>query len=440
MAAFQDPAAPEATQDREGPRPPPLVAPVLRPVALFAAVALAFLGNGLLGTLVSVRATLEGIGDAVIGLIMSSFFLGYFAGSVIAPRIIQRVGHIRSFAALASIASGLALALPIFVDPLAWVALRLASGACFAGMLIVVESWLNAAAPTHLRGRTLAVYNIVVYLAWAGSQQLLPLAPAAGFTLFCLVSILFSFSLVPVTLSRADMPGTVLARRSGLRQLVAISPTAVAGAVALGAGMGAFWGMAPSWGEQVGLARESLATLLGLVLLGALVLQWPLGWLSDLVDRRVVLGASLLVAAGAALALMQVDPGRTGLLFALAAALGAFAMPGYALCVAHANDQVDREELVAVSSALILLYGAGSAAGPFLAGLAMTHLGPSALFGVVAACLLAAGLYAATRRLAAPAAPDRRKADYVAVPQTSHTALSMHREGTGEPDLDRAPT
>lgn len=268
-----------------------------RPTALFTAVALAFLGNGLQGTVVSVRASLEGMPDAAIGLMMSSFFLGYFGGSILAPRIIQQVGHIRSFAALASIASGLALALPIFPNPVAWIALRLASGACFAGMLIVVESWLNAAASAHQRGRVLAAYNIVVYIAWAASQPLLTLAPASGFVPFCLVSILFSLSLVPVTLTRADTPGTVLAERSGVARVLAVSPTAAVGAVALGAGMGAFWGMAPSWGAQTGLPRESLATLLSLVLVGALALQWPLGWVSDLVDRRVVLGASLLVAA-----------------------------------------------------------------------------------------------------------------------------------------------
>jgi predicted MFS family arabinose efflux permease len=306
-------------------------------------------------------------------------------------------------------------------------------------MLIVVESWLNAAAPAHQRGRVLAAYNIVVYLAWAASQPLLTLAPASGFVLFCLVSILFSFSLVPVTLARADTPGTVLAERSGVARVLAVSPTAVVGAVALGAGMGAFWGMAPSWGAQAGLPRESLATFLGLVLVGALALQWPLGWVSDLVDRRVVLGASLLVAALAAVAFLAIDTADVAVLFGLALVLGGFAMPGYALCVAHANDQVGRDEVVAVSSALILFYGAGSAAGPFLAGLAMNFFGPVALFAFVAVCLAVAGLYAATRRVSAPAALDLEKTGYVAVPQTSHSALSMHRHGTGEPDQDRAP-
>src|SRR6056297_1414214 len=370
--------------------------------ALFAAAALAFLGNGLQSTLTGVRASAEQMPNQTIGLVMSSFFLGYLVGSLLAPHLIQRVGHIRTFAAFASTASGLALAFPIFVDPAVWIGLRLLNGACFAGMLIIVESWLNAGSSSAVRGRTLAAYGIVVYLAWALSQPLLTVAPPGGFVLFCLVSMLLSFSLVPLALTRAGTPGTVLADRVGLRRLFSVSPTAVVGSLSLGLGVSAFWGMAPAWGEQVGLPYERLSSFLSTVLLGALVLQWPLGWLSDLLDRRLVLGLSLLSAMAAAAVLWAIAGNGTPFLFTLAFLLGGLAMPSYALCVAHANDHVDTNEVVAVSSGLLIVYGAGSAAGPVLASLAMNLLGPSWLFAVVGFWLLVAGAYALSRMVMEP--------------------------------------
>lgn len=413
----------------------------LQYAALFLAVALAFLGNGLQGTLTGIRASQEGLSSLAIGLIMSSFFLGYFAGSIVAPRLIRQVGHIRAFAALASIASGVTLAFPIFISPGAWIVFRLIGGACFAGMLIVVESWLNAGSSSAVRGRVLAAYNLVVYVAWGASQQLLNLAPAAGFTLFCVVSILFSLSLVPVTLSRAGQPGVVKAERSALRRLAEVSPTAVAGTFCLGAAMAAFWGMAPSWGEGQGLSESTLAAFLSIVLVGALALQWPLGWLSDLLDRRLVLTVALLAGAGVAAALYVKGAGGGLPLYALGFLLGASAMPGYALCVAHANDQIASEEVVTVSSGLILLYGAGSAVGPLSASLVMTQFGPDSLHLAVAAWLVLPAAYAALRALRGPEGlPRPEKTGYVSVlPQTSHPSMSMHSKGTGEPEEEPAP-
>lgn len=407
--------------------------------ALFVAAALAFLGNGLQSTVTSLRASLENMGDAVIGLIMSAFFVGFVIGSVLAPRLIHRVGHIRAFAALASITSGAALMFPLVISPFVWIVLRLVAGACFAGMVIVVESWLNSRAEQRQRGRVMAAYGVILYAAWAGSQLLLRLSPAEGFVLFCLVSIAFSFALVPVTLTRADSPGVVHADRSSLRRLMAISPAAVVGAGILGLSMGAFWGMAPRYGESIGLDQATLSTFLTSVLVGALVLQWPLGWLSDLVDRRLVIAGGAVLGAMASLGLAFTGATSEMAFVGLGFALGGLVMPLYSVCVAHANDNVDADEVVAASSGLILVYGVGSVAGPFLASLLMLWLSQAWLFVLIAVCLVGAAAYTVLRILRTAPPPEAEKFGYVSVPQTSHQVLAMHRHGKGSPEGKRAP-
>ncbi len=408
----------------------------LQSAALLAAVALLTLGNGLSSTVVGVRGGVEGMAQATIGVVMSAFFLGFVAGSIWAPRLVQAVGHIRTFAALASLASAAALGFVLVVEPLAWVLLRAIGGACYAGMVIVVESWLNASTDRAHRGRVLALYGVVFYGAWAASQQLLNLAPASGFALFCLVSILLSLALVPITLTRADVPGVVEADRAPLRRLFQISPLGLAGAFTLGVAMSAYWGMAPSFGQAVGMSEATISLFLTATLVGALAAQWPLGRLSDRTDRRrVVLAATLLAGLAAAGLAAAVD--RPAAFVALAVVLGGAAMPLYSLCVAHVNDQIDQREVVAAASALILVYGVGSAIGPFAASVVMGLLGPRGLFAFMAA-VLAVFLGYGLHRLVVAAAPAE-KDTYVSVPQTSHAVLPLHEHSPDATAGRRAP-
>lgn len=411
----------------------------LKATALLLAVALLVLGNGLQATLVGVRGGIEGMAEETIGLVMSAYFVGFVLGSIYVPSLIQRVGHIRTFAALASVASAAALGFAIFVGPIPWLLLRAVTGACYAGMVIVTESWLNAGTTRSHRGRVLALYSLVYYAAWAGSQPLLNVAPVNGFVLFSLVSILFSLALVPITLTRAGIPGVVEADRARLRRLHAISPLGLAGAFALGLAVGAFWGMAPTFGQQIGLSESEISLFLMLALLGALMLQWPLGWVSDSVDRRwIVVGAcsaATLCSAGLAVA-WEVGP---ILLYPLVLLAGGFAMPVYSLCVAHVNDQIESGEVVAAASGLILVYGLGSAVGPFAASLLMGQAGPGGLFIFMAGVLGAFALYGLWRmKVSAPPEQDRKES-YVSVPQTSHAVLPLHEHAPRETRGRTAP-
>ncbi|WP_375565814.1 MFS transporter [Oceaniradius stylonematis] len=410
-----------------------------RASALLLAVALLVLGNGLQATVVGIRGGMEGMAEETIGLIMSAYFVGFVAGSLYIPGLIQKVGHIRTFAALASIASAAALGLVIFVGPVSWLSLRIVTGACVAGMVIVTESWLNAGTTRDQRGRVLATYGVVFYAAWAGSQALLNMASADGFLLFALVSILFSLALVPITLTRAGVPGVVEADRANLKQLYAISPLGLVGAFVLGVSVGAFWGMGPTFGQQIGFSDTQISVFLMLALVGALILQWPLGWTSDRIDRRLIIVGSCCVAAACSAAMAVAWDESKGLLFALAMLLGAFAMPVYSLCVAHVNDQIETGEVVAAASGLILVYGLGSVAGPFCASLLMGQVGPSGLFVFLAGAFGLFSLYGLWRLWLSEALGQGKKDSYVSVPQTSHAVLPLHKHSPEQTYGRRAP-
>lgn len=257
--------------------------------ALLFGIGLLVLGNGLQGTLLGVRAGLEGFRQETIGLMMSAYFAGYVAGSIWCPRLIDQAGHIRVFAALASIASAATLTHALTIEPTSWTFLRALNGACYAGLGIVTESWLNGHAAPGRRGQLLAIYGVVTMGAWAASQLLLNLADPAGFVLFCLVSVLLSLALVPIALTRAAVPVTADQSRVSLKKLYTISPLGFAGCLLTGLAMSAFWGMGPTFAQQIGLNNIHLSLFMAAPIVGAVVLQWPLGWVSDQIDRRGVI-------------------------------------------------------------------------------------------------------------------------------------------------------
>jgi len=401
---------------------------------LLAGGALLTLGNGLQGTLVAVRADIEGFGELVTGLVMAAYFVGFVAGSLVTPYLVERAGHIRVFAALASIASAATLAHILHVDPWSWAVLRAANGWCYAGVVMVVESWLNGAATRRTRGRVLSIYGSVVIGAWASSQGLLVLADPLGFELFCLVSILISLSLVPVTLSRAQAPSNPKALTLKLRRLWRVSPLGLVGAFASGLAMSAFWAMGPVYARALGLDQGGVALFMGVTMAGAMVLQWPVGAVSDRIDRRlVVLGAAL--AAGLLALVLGVGGGSQDgrVLIAVAFAFGGLAIPIYSICVAQTNDYLEPEELVTAAGGLLLLYGIGSMIGPACAGALMARLGPLALFVWTGTILLAVAVFAATRMLSGRPVPEATRGEYRSVPRTTQAALALDPRGDGDP-------
>lgn len=374
--------------------------------ALLLGVALLLLGSGLQGTLLGIRGSIEAFPPLVIGIIMTAYYVGFIAGCMFGALMIERVGHIRAFAVFASIASATAVIFPVALDPVSWIVLRAVTGACFAGLYMVIESWLNERIPNEHRGRLLAVYMIVNLSAIAGAQQLLNLADPAGYALFILSSVLVSVALVPVALTTTTVPAAVPTDRMRLSEIYSVSPLGVIGALGIGLANGAMWGLIPLAGIQSGLSTPQIATLMSVIVLGGVVFQWPIGRLSDLIDRRhVIIGASLIMAF-AGLALFFVSPFDHLSTLALGFVLGGMNLVVYPLCAAHINDRIEHEDLIHASAALLLVFGVGAALGPLLGGLVMQGFGPLSLYlyiSLVSFLLVGFGIYRLTVRSATPA-------------------------------------
>ena len=404
--------------------------------ALLLAAAILLTGNGLQSTLISVRANIEGFPTALIGMQMSAYFAGFVLGCRINPSFIKSVGHIRTFVALASVASASALAHSIIVDVTVWSILRAITGFCFAGLFMIIESWINERATNSTRGRILSVYRIVDLLALTVGNALLVIANPASFELFALISILISLALVPVALTRSPAPKPIQTAKLDIPRLYAVSPAAAIAAPMGALANAAFWAMGPVYAQRLGHDSGTIAAFMSAAIIGAALLQWPLGWLSDRVDRRKVMVGSSLAGALCAFALAQFGASSTTLMLLFGGLVGAFIIPMFGLSAAHANDLSEPDSAVATNGGLLLLHGCGSVVGAAMGGVIISIAGPSSLFdyiGSVYVLLAAVCLYRILRR--APA-PDEKKAPFVPVPKSAAPTvfeIAQEEAEEGEP-------
>ncbi len=363
---------------------------VLSISSLLLGAALLLIGNGLAGTLLALRGSLVGWSDGLIGLIMSAYFAGFLSGTYIAPVVILRVGHIRAFALFAAVAAATALLHALFVNPIAWAALRIVTGSCLVGLYMVIESWLNTQAPAGQRSRVFATYMAVNFLALAIGQNLIQLYAPSGFEPFAIVAILLSLSLVPIMLTRVSQPVPVQQPRLRWHTLYRASPSAISGAFGSGLAMSAFWGLAPVMAQHLLGNSAGIAALMTATILGGALVQWPVGYWSDHVDRRRML--AMLAGGASLLALLAFAIGDLApwLLYATMFAFGGLAFTIYPVSIALANDFLAREDTLQGASTMLFVHGIGAAAGPSVAGLLMLLCGPRGLllhFAVVLAVL-----------------------------------------------------
>jgi MFS family permease len=265
--------------------------------ALLLGVAILFFGNGLQGVLLPVRATLEAFATTSIGLIASAYSAGFMVGCFCMPYIVRRVGHIRTFAVCAAIAASVVLLMVLAVHPVVWIPLRALSGICFAGLFMVIESWLNERATSINRGQVLAVYMVINLTAVTIGQMILPLGDPAGFSLFALTAIAITLALVPVGLTTSSAPQPLREVRLRLRRLYAMSPVGVVGGFFVGLANGAFGGLGAVFATQIGLSITGVALFMSASLVGGALAQLPIGRVSDRTDRRKVIVAVCVLAA-----------------------------------------------------------------------------------------------------------------------------------------------
>jgi len=342
--------------------------------ALLAGIGFMMLGNGLQGTLLGLRATMEGFPTFITGIIMSGYYVGIFAGSMIAPRLVSRVGHIRVFAALASMASISILVHGIHVSAWSWTAMRFVTGLSYAGLYVVAESWLNDRASNETRGQVLSVYMVITTLGLGGGQFLLNLSNPMHIELFVLVSIIVSVGLIPILLTARPAPTFGTTSNMSLMELYRASPLAVISNCLTGMAHGTIFGLGSVYAAQELQSIELVSLFMACFLLGSLIFQWPIGWLSDRINRRVTIAGLCGLAVLTCIAAILVDQGSVSY-FAIIVVLGGAAMPMYSLSIAYANDRLEPEQIVPASGSLVMVAGIGLSLGPILISYLMGQFG-----------------------------------------------------------------
>lgn len=406
--------------------------------SLLLSYGLLLLANGLFGTLLGVRSKIEGFETEIVGLIMAAYFLGLLQGALRAVNVVAAVGHIRAFAAFASMMSVTALLHVVVVDPIVWCVLRFVSGFCMAGMILVTESWLNARSTNRTRGQVMAFYMVTNYFAAGCGQFLLTVADPARFQLFSVASIIFSLALVPVLLTQASAPNPPKRDPLNLRELWRTSPLGLLGSFCAGLVNASFYSLAPIFALGLGLSIRETSTFMASVIFGGLLLQYPVGHLSDRIGRRTVLAIVALATAVACAGIVSVTRWNPAWIYPAGAIYGGLSFTVYSLCAAHANDFSPHDKLVQTASGLLTAYGLGAFLGPIVAAGFMSRIGPEGLFvmsALVSAFLGGFAIYRMRRRVA-PGKDER--SPIITLPGGQFTSGQMYADMRNAMDRDLA--
>lgn len=390
--------------------------------ALLLSVALLLMGNGLQGTLLPVRANIEAFSQLDIGVMGSVYFLGFAIGCYFGPYLVRRVGHIRTFAAMVAIASSVVLAHSLIVESLSWWVMRGMTGLCFAVLYLVIESWLNAKATNENRGLVFSAYTIVNLTVITIGQMMLVLDSPGAFTLFAISSILVSLAAVPIAVTKAEAPPPIKSVSIRLGRLYRLSPVGVITCLGVGLSNGAFWSLAPVFAQERLGGVENIALFMSIVVIAGAVGQWPMGRASDKIDRRKVIVFATSGAAVAGVALTATAWLLPGFMLPLAFVWGLFALPVYALAVAHMNDFVDADDTVEAAGGLLLVFAGGAVIGPTLASFLVAQTDIGNLFLHTAAIHVAMGCFAFYRMFKRQRAPE---AEHVAFAESLRVAQTV---------------
>ena len=396
--------------------------------ALLLGMMLLQVGNGMQGTLLGIRGALEGFSTYEMSVVMSSYFVGFLFGSRMAPEMIRRVGHVRVFAALGSMISAVLILYPTIAEPWAWAVGRVLIGFCFSGVYVTAESWLNNSATNETRGKALSLYMIVQMIGIVSAQGLMVLADPSGYVLFVIPSVLVSLAFAPILLSVSPTPAFGSTKPLSLRQIMKISPLGCVGMLLTGGVFAAQFGMAAVYGAEVGLSVGQISAFVASFYVAAVLAQYPLGWLSDRMDRRkLIAGVSLVTGAGALVGVLFGD--NYWMLLVAAFMVGGSSNPLYSLLIAYTNDFLEHDDMAAAAGGMVFINGLGAIAGPLIVGWMMGQIGPGGYFLYIAVlmfAMVAYALYRMTQR-AAPAVRDTDR--YMPVsPSASPMAVEIAQE------------
>lgn len=372
--------------------------------ALLLGMFLLMVGNGMQGSVLGLRGGIEEFGSLTMGFVMSGYFLGFLGGARATPWLLRRVGHVRVFAALASLMSAAMILFAAIVHPAAWILMRIAVGFAMSGCYIVAESWLNDGADNRTRGQTLSAYLIVQMLGIVLAQALLNFADPAGYDLFVMMAVVVSVAVVPILLSANPVPLFATTRPLSFLELYRISPLGVVGCLLLGGVFACLFGMSAVYATDIGLSTSELSIFIGSIYLGGMLLQFPIGWLSDRIDRRILITGATAVGSAAAV-VAAIGGSNLTVLVAAAFLIGGTANPLYALLIAYTNDYLEHEDMPAAAAGLIAMNGIGAIGTPILVGFVMERFGPHSFMGFVAVLMGVIAAYAIYRMSVRPSTP-----------------------------------
>ena len=402
--------------------------------ALFFGFGIICIGHGLQGSLIGVRSVLEGFSFISTGLIITGYYTGFLSGSTLIPIFLKRVGHIRVFAALASLASIAILLHSIFLDPYSWFIIRIFSGISLSGIYIIMESWLNDKSTNQTRGKILSVYMIITFVFLGLGQLFLNISDPLKVDLFILVSVLLSFALLPILLSTTEQPNTTNTKSFSISDFYAVSPLGFVGAFFTGLAHSVVFGYGAVYATAKGLSVLEVSIFMIIITSFGALSQWPIGYLSDKMDRRIILIGVTFAASGLCVLIVGSSYISLTLFFILTALYSCVSLPMYSLAIAHTNDFLAQNEIVAASSAFVRLIGIGSILGPLLVSGIMSLTGPNGfhIYLILVHALLGLfGLYRITKR----AIPSNSESQYVPLPRNI-TPAGMELNPVTEPIED----
>jgi len=394
---------------------------LLKTWALFFGFAIISTAHGLQGTLLGIRAIVEGFSFVSTGFIVAGYYVGFLAGSILIPILLQRVGHIRVFAALASLASIAILLHCVFLDPISWFFIRILTGISLSGIYVIMESWLNDKSTNKTRGKILSIYMIVTFSFVGLGQFLLNLSDPVKVDLFILVSILLSFSLLPILLSITDAPNFDSPKRLTLKELYILTPLGFVGAFFIGLAHSAIFGYGAVYAVAKGLSTFEISIFMVIVSTFGAILQWPIGYLSDRIDRRIILVGVTLIASCLSIFIVASSYLSLIVFFIVLAFYAGMSLPMHSLAVAHTNDFLQPDEIVAASSSMAILVGIGAIIGPIAASLFMKSIGPDGFFAYLFIVHLLLGLFG-LYRMGKRAKPTDIESQYVPLPRNISAA------------------
>jgi MFS family permease len=415
----------------------------IRPfIALYSSVTLMMMGLGLLNTFLGFRLSLEGVSTQVTGLVLSAYFVGLVAGTSYCRKIIQSVGHIRAFAAFTAVTTAVVMIHGFYTSPLLWAGLRFVSGISNMGLFMVIESWLNECAEPKFRGRIFSIYMIVTYMGSTVGQQLLNVGDVRSQTLFLVAGVFVVLSTVPVAMTRSIHPKLPKVQQKALKTILRKAPISMLGCFGAGLLHSAFYTMGPVFAHQIDLSVGQISWFMTLTVFGGLILQWPVGLISDRLDRSLVLPFLGIILAMISLMILISSQHSLGFLLGTTTLFGGIFFSIYPVAVARAHDIFDAQDVVKVSSVLLLFYGIGAVFGPILSAAVMTLSGTP--YGLYFYMIAVSGVYAGVtlllrRKESVRIVPVDEQVEFVMMETTSDVAMHLdprmeippeHAEGT----------